>query len=1017
MEKQINTRVMLKHDTEENWLKATGFIPKLSEPIVYDEDAQHPYKRFKIGDGETNVNALPFTAKTIVDVVELPAYSDSNVLYRLTSACFVENQCKKNYWDCIVVNTLADVSNPISVVDNPAAENPKITAYYDLDTEAAYGYYNNNMIPLESIAPAFGLTYDGVKTDITKFAIKDKTIGILLEYHIYTYINGVWNTVIQIGMSGSGDSAEIFNHPANIASGIASHAEGYITKAEGNYSHSEGYKTSAIGRATHTEGLDTEAQGTGTHAEGLNTKTFVEGTHAEGYGTIAGNEYPSTKFDGTIYYEGYYAHAEGQETKALHNNTHSEGYKSVARGIASHAEGVNTTATGSSRAITPEELDDLYKGQQSQFGANHAEGFGSKATEAYAHAEGYKTEANEKAAHAEGWKTIAGHDPSNYAWQDPTSERGQYAHAEGEETKALSYAAHAEGKQTIASGKESHAGGNNSIASGVRSFAHGYHVQATTTDQVVFGKNNAINDNAMFIIGGGNESAYTPADRNKNLFWVTRDGHAFTEWGQLALKDNIAYANNIIPVETLPLEGGINQIYRVDTAKFVSNARTINNWYCNMVDTVPSVGTVFISDITNLAQATITAYYETTTGLAKVYLDATLASMFGRGIGWIELDALRMFLMQNLNIVWGGVVSSTVKVDPKAYYILLEHTLYTYDRDKWKAIIGKTGAGTNAEIFNSGANIASGDCSHAEGYGTKASGMRAHAEGYETTASGRYSHAEGENTTASNDGAHAEGYGTEATGYHAHAEGNLTDATGNYSHAEGAETLAQGHASHSEGANTTALMKGAHAEGIGCHAKSEGAHAEGYGSVADGGVDGLGNSVPAHAEGYYTESTSNSTHTEGYKTKANRTAAHAEGYETLAGYDSTYNYSDNDQYRGQFAHAEGERTRAINYSTHAEGKETLAAGTASHAGGEGSAATGLRSFAHGFYVNAKATDQFVVGSYNADNNKAKFIVGNGSEDNRKNLFEVINNNGVAAIKVGNTTITETQLIYLLALIN
>jgi hypothetical protein len=59
-QKIVNARITLKHDTEENWTKAVGFIPRASEPIVYDEDDTHPYKRFKIGDGERNVNDLPF---------------------------------------------------------------------------------------------------------------------------------------------------------------------------------------------------------------------------------------------------------------------------------------------------------------------------------------------------------------------------------------------------------------------------------------------------------------------------------------------------------------------------------------------------------------------------------------------------------------------------------------------------------------------------------------------------------------------------------------------------------------------------------------------------------------------------------------------------------------------------------------------------------------------------------------------------------------------------------------------
>ena len=60
-EKTIRTRIIHKHDTEENWNKAINFIPKQGEIIVYDVDATHAYERFKIGDGVTNVNSLPFS--------------------------------------------------------------------------------------------------------------------------------------------------------------------------------------------------------------------------------------------------------------------------------------------------------------------------------------------------------------------------------------------------------------------------------------------------------------------------------------------------------------------------------------------------------------------------------------------------------------------------------------------------------------------------------------------------------------------------------------------------------------------------------------------------------------------------------------------------------------------------------------------------------------------------------------------------------------------------------------------
>lgn len=67
-EKTLNSRIIHKHDIEENWLKATNFIPKQGELIIYDKDSNYDYERAKIGDGQTNVNNLPF----IVDTSTLP---------------------------------------------------------------------------------------------------------------------------------------------------------------------------------------------------------------------------------------------------------------------------------------------------------------------------------------------------------------------------------------------------------------------------------------------------------------------------------------------------------------------------------------------------------------------------------------------------------------------------------------------------------------------------------------------------------------------------------------------------------------------------------------------------------------------------------------------------------------------------------------------------------------------------------------------------------------------------------
>ena len=60
-EKQIKARVQHKIGTYADWTQATNFSPMLGEIIIYTTDEQgNNTTAIKIGDGETNVNLLPF---------------------------------------------------------------------------------------------------------------------------------------------------------------------------------------------------------------------------------------------------------------------------------------------------------------------------------------------------------------------------------------------------------------------------------------------------------------------------------------------------------------------------------------------------------------------------------------------------------------------------------------------------------------------------------------------------------------------------------------------------------------------------------------------------------------------------------------------------------------------------------------------------------------------------------------------------------------------------------------------
>lgn len=66
----IKENVIIKKDTTENWNKAKNFIPKENELIFYIDNEQ-----YKIGNGKTKLNDLPFLSNVIYilndDILEI----------------------------------------------------------------------------------------------------------------------------------------------------------------------------------------------------------------------------------------------------------------------------------------------------------------------------------------------------------------------------------------------------------------------------------------------------------------------------------------------------------------------------------------------------------------------------------------------------------------------------------------------------------------------------------------------------------------------------------------------------------------------------------------------------------------------------------------------------------------------------------------------------------------------------------------------------------------------------------
>ena len=80
--KEIPGRLVLKHDIESNWNRAAEtFAPMQGEIIIFDIDENHPYERFKIGDGVTKIGKLPFyLEEEILNILNKIDYIANNTL-------------------------------------------------------------------------------------------------------------------------------------------------------------------------------------------------------------------------------------------------------------------------------------------------------------------------------------------------------------------------------------------------------------------------------------------------------------------------------------------------------------------------------------------------------------------------------------------------------------------------------------------------------------------------------------------------------------------------------------------------------------------------------------------------------------------------------------------------------------------------------------------------------------------------------------------------------------------------
>ena len=809
-----------------------------------------------------------------------------------------------------------------------------------------------------------------------------------------------------------------------IAKGMGSHTEGDVTKAYGNWSHAEGFKTQANAKGSHAEGGET---GVGkdaiyAHAEGYNNEVSAKYAHVEGDNNTIHWSAQSAHVEGGNNNVGdgaKYSHIEGEQNQITgSDHCHIEGMEGyINKGsMVSHVEGRNNGINENS----------IY---------SHAEGFSNRITGNVSHAEGGGNIIEGEYVHAEGrTNKVYANDSHIEGYMNTISEGANHSHAEGHYNFVRGKGGHVEGRGNYSIGEYSHAEGNYTIADGQYQ-----HVQGKYNKPDRDAEGNPLNKYAHIVGNGKDENNRSNAhtlDWDGNA-WYAGDVYVGPDNDRLLKTEDVTDYNKheiitAVSGGTLTHPGlydsGYNQIMTID--------EVVSYWRLNRTfpdgDTLvfplstyfedgtytcidkAKINNVIITEEYTASERFLSLFQVTGPNVKSITIPKSITTIESGGY---DCDIYYLGSQSDWDKISIEIGNNTVDSLPDGYTLHLNASLPTitsyytgvlknnqninlYPTTKAKLVeladgsdletklnnistssgIGKSGKGTNAEIFNDySKNNAIGIYSHVEGAenATGGSASYSHAEGYKNQVSAPYAHIEGTENSIhwSGEAGHVEGskntVGENST--HPHVEGyNNTISAARYIHVEGfSHNVTSSRYTHVEGqGNTVNESIGAHIEGWNHTVSGEYTHAEGAGTTVSG--------YYSHAEGSDTTASSSSSHAEGDDSIASEHAAHAEGGYTEA--------------TAKCTHAEGYASKAKAYAAHAEGRST-AEGEYSHSEGYYAHAKGQYSHAGGRYTIAAGNTQWVHGKYNIEdtstdiNTQYAMIIGNGSsEDKRSNAY-------------------------------
>lgn len=511
-EKKINNiRVINKHDIEANWIKATGFIPKQGELIVYDIDDNYSYERIKIGDGVHNVNDLPFYAGSWEDLSDRP-FGVETVLNRTTVHETTINNTNSAVNSRYIGYDISDLEDKNVIVTVNGVEYESVCKW-DSTTGGCRITLGNDVYEIYQSATEFNATIDNLEAITYEVKIETvettENIVVIDEQFIPDTIARVSDVDEVKGLVGDTSVSEQINTAA--------------INNQSDWSVNDETNPAYVKNRTHwvevvpTTFLDNETLSFTHYTDNMymcnfeNSNGFVVG---DTYNvTWNGVEYTCIAFNYSIYTAIGNINIVSESDENTTEPFFAYSYDGQMVFITNSTE-VNNTVSLFGDVTTYYTIDKKYLPRligQEGVGAG-AEIFNeytgiNTASGDYSHAEGYSTDASGMRSHAEGWATTAS---------------GHNSHSEGFGTESSGAASHAEGSSTEATGRQSHAEGDRTVASGWASHAEGIRTTAASDYQHVQGMLNIVDSDKKYlhIVGNGNFDAITSNPSNAHtLDW------------------------------------------------------------------------------------------------------------------------------------------------------------------------------------------------------------------------------------------------------------------------------------------------------------------------------------------------------------------------------------------------------------------------------------------------------------------------------------------------------------------